>query len=354
MNGIFGSQNVDHRFERNLDHSVSNVLPVSEVQNSIASLEDASSILVFGASLADELPIVFLRVRKAWFKNGAKVIVAHDGPTDADSFAHLLLRYKPGTQTAVANGLLALLVAQNRVNVPGPTADALRPFTPEFVEQTTGVPADKLREAADLAFGSPIITTRSIYNLDGGSEAVETLAGLAMCSQGTFNNYGLHANSEGATLLRKPGGLNTHQILEAAAEGTIKSLWLVNVDPFALYPDRDLVQRALENVEFLVYQGVAESEAIHYASVVLPQCAPAEMEGTYTNVERRVQRMKQVLPVRGECKPAWKIYTEISVRLRPSTPLFNPGEVMEQIASEHPSFEGARYSALPSDGFLIS
>jgi predicted molibdopterin-dependent oxidoreductase YjgC len=115
-----------------------------------------------------------------------------------------------------------------------------------------------------------------------------------------------------------------------------------------------LVERALSQVEFLVFQGINQSEAFHYASVVLPQTAPAEQEGTYTNCERRVQYMDKILDPKGEAKPAWRIFSEIYVRLKPSTPFFNPGEVMDQIAEENPAFAGAKYSGLPEEGFLIA
>jgi predicted molibdopterin-dependent oxidoreductase YjgC len=266
----------------------------------------------------------------------------------------LVLRYSKGSENAVANGILNLLVQAGKAQVPGPTADAIRAFTPEHVESVSGVPAAKLREAAEIAAGSAIVTSRSLYNAADGTDAGESLAGVAMTTGGTFNCYGLRSNDEGAAILFHGGGKNTHEILEAAANGEIKSLWLLGVDPFNEYPDRDLVQRALETAEFVAYQGIAESEAFHYASVVLPMTAPAEQDGTYTNCERRVQRMSQILATKGDAKAAWRIFSEIFVRLRPSTPKFNPGEVMDDIAAAHPEFDGARYSSLPTEGHLLS
>ncbi len=318
---VFEAQNLDHQLEANLGPSI--------VNNSIASLEDAKSILVVGTSLADELPIVFLRVRKAWFDHGTKVIVAHHAPTDVDSFAHLVLRYRPGTEESVAKALAG------QISI-------------EAAEQASGVPAAILKEAANLLNGAAIVATQNLT--DQNSEAASILAGLSNTS---FNSYSLRANDEGAAVLFKGSGKNSKEILEAAANGEIKALWLFGSDPFVDFPDRDLVQRALENVEFLVYQGIAETEAFHYASVVLPQTAPAEQDGTYTNCERRVQRMKAVLDPKGEAKPAWRIFSEIYVRMRPSTPKFNPGEVMDEIAATHPQFAGARYGSLPDEGYLL-
>ena len=316
MREAFGSENLDHQMEVDMAPSV--------VNNTIASLEDAKSILVFGTSLADELPIVFLRVRKAWFDNGAKIVVAHDQPTDVDSFAHVVLRYQPGSQVALARALAGQISVEEG-------------------SKLTGVAGAQI-EAAKQALDSPVIVATE------NSHADEALSAIPGCS---FNSYSLRANDEGASLLFRGRGKNSQQILESAANGELKALWLFGVDPFTAYPDRNLVQRAVENVEFLVVQGIDESEAMHYASVVLPQTAPAEQDGTYTNCERRVQRMQPVLDPKGDAKPAWRIFSEIYVRLKPSTPFFNPGEVMDQIAKSHPVFEGARYGTLPVEGFRI-
>jgi NADH-quinone oxidoreductase subunit G len=364
----FSSPNLDHRFEKHLlpyDQRVENKLGISRTQLGIAEIEDASSLLVFGSSLADEEPIVFLRVRKAWFKNGTKVVVAHHAPTDVDSFAHLVLRYKEGTAHLVAGCLLNLLVQSGKANVPAATAEALKALTPDGVSSETGVPAKDLVEAADLIAGSPIITTHELLNVANGPDALETIAGLSKVTGGKFAFMGLEANDEGALRLgllpdTLPGnvktpntGLNTNEILEAAANGTIKALWLANVNPFSVHPDRDLVTRALESVDFLVVQGVIETEATAYASVVLPQAAPAESEGTFTNVEGRVQRFGHVLPTKGDAKPAWKIYNEISQRIKPQTPFFNPGEVLTALATEAPEYASVTVDGLNGEGSLL-
>ncbi len=316
LTDIFNSQNLDHQMETDLGPSV--------VNSSIESLEDAKSILVFGTSLADELPIVFLRVRKAWFSNNAKVIVAHDRPTEVDTFASVILRYKPGTEADLAQALASQISLDEAVRL-------------------TGVEAHQITAARDLLEGTVIVSSQN----SGGAEVLSQIPGT------TFNSYSLRANDEGASMLFRGKGKNSREILEAAANGEIKALWLFGMDPLETFPDRELVERALENVEFLVYQGISETEAVSYASVVLPQTAPAEEDGTYTNCERRVQRMEPVLDPKGESKPAWRIFSEILVRMKPGTPFFNPGEVMDEIARVHPQFAGARYSELPETGYRL-
>jgi len=356
----FVSDNLDHRFEKNLtapDTSIEAKLGVSTVQNAIADFETAATMLVFGTSLADEEPILFLRVRKAWFQNGAKVVVAHSAPTDADSFAHLVLRYTPGTEETLAEGLIAAIVRTGKAQVPPALVERLAAFTPEYVSEVTGVSAEALAEAADiLSANAAIITIRGLYDTPRGASVVETLASLAMVTGGTFNNYARKANEEGAKLIGiQPahGGINTHGILRGCASGEIKALWLVGCDPFAEHPDLDLVQKALENVEFLVVQDWRRTEATSYASVVLPMTAPMEMDGSYTNIERRVQVMRQVFPPRGEAKPAGRVFAELSLRLRPEAPLFNRAEVFARLATEIPAFADAVETELDGSGHRL-
>ena len=350
VNVQLGSQNLDFRLSRVLpSQTIQSQLGLPNSKSSIASFEKQKAVLVFGTSLADEEPILYLRIRKAWFNNGTKVVVASDTATEVDSFAHLILRYKTGTEATLAAGLAA---------ASGLKGADVR-MTPEHVESITGVSAEKIVAAAELLRdnSAPVVTTRSMYNLANGQETVEALAGFAANNGSAFNLYALDANEQGAEeigILPGNEGLNTRAILEGCVTGQVKFLWLVGVDPFASYFDKNLVEAALENVEFLVVQELFESNTLPFASVALPMSAPSESEGTFTNLERRVQIMKQVLPSHGDSKPAWRVFAELSLRLKPAAPLFNPSEVMAKLATEVPAFAEISYSTLPSDGQVLA
>ncbi len=364
----FDSNNLDHRWTAALpaaEDRLDRKLGVQPVQTAIADLEHKTALLLFGTSLADEEPILFLRVRKAWSQGGAKVVVASAVPTDADSFAHLVLRYKPGTESIVAAGLLAAAVSAGLAKVP----KGIEKFTPQHVEAETGVPADRLVEAAKLLGDeAAIVCTTGLLNAPNAQDAIESLAGLGA----EFNLYARQANEQGAddlgmlpdtlpgsrTILEGLGpkrvGLGTHGILKGCAEGTVKALWLAGIDPFSESANRETVVAALENVEFLVVQDLRETEATAYASVVLPMTAPAEADGTYTSAERRVQRMEAILRPLGEAKPAWKSFVELALRIKPSTPHFNAGEVMDEIIRVVPWFAPAAYSSLEDGGSVVT
>lgn len=354
---VFNSPNIDSRMTENavsFAESVEGKLGVAAISTPIAALESQDAVLIFGTSLADEQPMSFLRVRKGWYQNGMKVVVAHHSPTDADSFAHVVLNYEPGTEAKLAAGLAAALGVSGAKGSLAETAKA------------TGVSESALSEAVDvLKSGSrTILTTHSLSETTSGRAATHALAGLAASTGIGFNHMALHANSQGAIEMGAlpdsgvdtasvAGGKNTKQILEACVSGEITSLWLVGCDILNEYPDRDLVERALENVETLVVTDFRATETASYASLILPMALPAEQDGTYTSSERRVQLMKQILPAPGDAKPVWRIMTEAFLRAKPGVPSFNPAEIMNEIAAEHPGFAGAKYDALPENGHLL-
>lgn len=321
---------VDFRFERDLS------VTGTAVSTPIEAYETAESVLIFGTSLADEEPIVYLRVRKGWLNHGTKVVVAHSETTDADGFATAVLRYLPGTEAALANGLKSL--AEGTGNA-------------DEIAAATGVSVAALNEAAASLANTKVITTRGLLNAEGGAQAAATLAAIPGAE---FNLYARRANEEGAVRLGLQQGRNTHQILEACERGEVQNLWLAGIDLFAEFADRDRVIRALENVEFLVVQDWHETETTAFASVVLPMTAPTEAEGSYTNVEGRLQVVRAVLPAQGEAKPAWKVANEIGLRLRPAAPLFNAREVLARIAEQNPAFAAAPIAYENPEGIFLS
>lgn len=375
----FKSPHLDHRPETRLvpfEHRPENRFGLSPIGFTIAGIEAHRSILVFGSSLADEAPIVYLRVRKTWFRHAAKVVVAHDRPSETESFADSILRYALGSEGMAALGLLKAAEEQG--------LDGLAPVARvdwEAIEARTGLDRAAFARAADTLRADPpvILCTHELLDRPRGHLAAELLAVLAHRLGGEFGLLSLGANEEGARWLgvlpdtlpggapvpvgdsgssaegRDPAsgpGLDTRGILEGCARGEVEALWLAGCDPFTLAPHNQ-VERALEEVPFLVFMDIKESPALAYASVVLPMAAPAEQDGTYTNVEGRVQRLRQIIPPPGEAKPAWRIFSEAELRVTPRTPFFNPGEIMDEIASKVPAFAPARYSNLDGEGVRL-
>ncbi len=350
---VFHTDNLDSRWTRTLVPTTETwhaKLGVPQHQNTIASLENASTILTFGNNFADEQPIVYLRVRKAWFQNRANVIVASHEPVEADAFATCVLRYAPGKAAALAEGLHHLVKG---------TGDAAE------VARATGVALPSLQQAVALLSGPTVVlTSDSMLNDPTGADAVLHLAQMARAQGGTFSCFKTYGNAQGAEdmgilpdrdasgrVLGQPG-LTAQQMLEKAANFELKLLWLVDCDPFTLHPDEQLVRDALESVEYLIVQGSVGGEAAGYASLVLPSAAPAEQDGTYTNIEGRVQRLRQVLPTPGDAKAHWRIFAELLLRSKPGKPYFGATEVLDEIAQTVPGYESV-HRDLEGDGTLV-
>lgn len=356
---VFGTANIDHRSGTLLlgrEERVEGKFGVPSVQNSIADMEFQDAILVFGTSLAEEQPMTFLRVRKGWFQNGTKVVVANDRPTEADSFAAVVLHYNPGTAGWVAGALATLLGA------PGASVDVSKACA------TSGIDENRLREAADLLKeGSrAFVTTPTILDSPTGDVAYGALAVSATHSGATFNCFGLHSNSAGATELgvlpdTLPGGTaasvtgkNTREILEAASKGEIKSLFLVGFDPIDDFGDADLATKALEMAETVIYFNSVPGSSAAYATMVLPMALPAESDGTFTSCERRVQRLAGPLSAPGESKSPWRVFSEILMRASNTVPAFQPADTLKEIAAVVPSFGGISNELLAGEGLMLA
>ncbi|MFW5697131.1 MAG: molybdopterin-dependent oxidoreductase, partial [Fimbriimonadaceae bacterium] len=376
MRAGYKSNNIDHRSRRAMakyDDRLENKFGISTLQTSIPEFGQSASALVFGFSAADDADMLYLRLRKAALNHGTKIVVATEKPTEVDSFAQLSLVYKPGTEAILAAGLLR--------QVAQPVPVSVEKFTPEFVAEKTGVNVQDLLDAGEILRNHKpnVAAMRSLLDLEHGDQAVKALAGVAASTEGGFNLLAVDVNEQGALDLgllpdTMPGnrpiggnetlnevwgvelptnpGMNTREMLQAAADGKLKALWLVNYDPLEDFEDRALAEKALENVDFLVFQGVLQTEAAHYASVLLPQAAPAEGDGSYTNFEGRVQRMKQIIRAPGAAKPAWRIFSEVLLRLNPGTPPFNPKDIMAEIAAIVPEWSDAVYANLDGEGVV--
>lgn len=354
----FGSSQIDHRWGRAIPsgaETIEAVYGMPSVQSKIADLESGKTILLFGGNTAQEQPMVYLRARKAATRFGAKVIVLSSEDVEADRFASQSIRYAAGTEFEVALGLL-LAGQASGISLPPQALKLVEGQAFEFIQRVTGIDESTFSGVVkQLGSEAIFVASDSLYRQASGDQASLALAGLAHATSTKFNLFATIGNSEGARSLGlMPGaeGRNTTEILEACTRFEVKALWLVDCDPFALHADQRLVMDALESVDFLVVQGSLKSELASYASLVLPNALPAEQSGTYTNIERRVQSVRAVIPAPGDAKAGWRIFAELLMRVKPGKPLFSPEEVFAAIEAEVPSFKGALSSGDP-EGFVI-
>lgn len=343
--------------------------------NAIADLEKMQTIFVLGGDLEDEQPILFLRIRKAWRFKGATVVYANDhtttDTTNVTDFASSSLIYKPGTEIALLHGLLNVLITENLLP-ENPDLDltafkqSLADWTPERTEEETGVPASEIKVAARLLQHKPtaIVVGKAVTEHPSYPDIVAVLGNLASLTgnSGNLNFPGVEVNSQGAADMGVlpdvgPGytalgtkGMNTQAILEDAANGKLQTLWVVGADPVTEYHDTDLARRAIEKCPFVVVNALSMTETAQMADLVLPVASVAEKDGTYTNCERRVQRIYRAFDLSPDIKPDWLIFTEVAAQLGGEASYFSARDILRDIAAKVPLYAEITPKSLGESG----
>ena len=366
--------------------------------NSINEIGEAACIFVIGSNTTEGHPVIALEIKKA-VRNGGKLIVANPREIELCRHGDIWLRHAPGSDVALLMGMMRVIVDENLADVAfigeycenfDAFKESLRNFGLDFVVKVTGVPSDKIVEAARIyATNKPasIIYAMGITQHTHGTDNVLATANLAMvtgnigkpssgvnplrgqnnvqgaCDLGALPNvypgYQRVDNPDiqkkfetawGCTLGAKPG-LTLTEIIDAAYNGQVKAVYLMGENPVVSDPDVRHVQEALSKLEFLVVQDIFLTETAELADVVLPATSFAEKDGTFTNTERRVQRVRKAIEPVGDSKPDWWIICQIAKRLGAKGFDFKrPAQVMDEISRVTPSYGGISYRRLEKCG----
>lgn len=366
--------------------------------NSIAEVRNADCIFVIGSNTTENHPVLALEVKAAVRQKRAKLIVADPRRIELVDFAHLWLQLKPGTDVALINGMLSAIISHgwlNKAFVEERTegfetlAQSIKDYTPEAVEKITGVPAKDIVEAGRLYAQSPassIVYAMGITQHVTGTNNVLALANLAMATgqvgkpssgvnplrgqnnvQGSCDMGGLpnfytgyqrvddeavrqkFEKAWGVSLSPRPG-LTLMEMMEKIGEGELKALFILGENPLLSDPDAGKIVEEMKHLDLLVVQDIFRSETAELAHVVLPGVSFAEKDGTYTNTERRVQRVRKAIEPIGNSRPDWQIISDLSTRLGYPMNYASPKEIMDEINSLTPSYGGMRYDRLEGLG----
>jgi predicted molibdopterin-dependent oxidoreductase YjgC len=281
--------------------------------------------------------------------------------TKVADFAEVNLIYKPGTEIALIQGMLNVMFAENLLP-DTPTFDmiglrkSVADWMPEKAAAETGVSEADIAKAARLLAQSPvaILAGKDVTEHPYFVDVVNALGNLVVATgnEGNLNLPGLECNTQGAMDMGVlpdvgPGyqplanpGLNTHQMLTAAANGQVQFLWLVGVKLRENYYDADLVRNALTTCPFVVVNELTMTETAELADLVLPAASMAEKDGTYTNCERRVQRIYKAFEISPDIKPDWIIFSEVAAQMGGGAPFFSARDVLREIAACVPIYRG--------------
>jgi formate dehydrogenase major subunit len=370
------------------------------------SVMDADVIMVIGANPTDAHPVFGSLMRKR-LREGAELIVADPRHIDLLKTPHMKsahhLALKPGTNVALINALAHVIVTEGledkdfiNARTDLDTYETWRNFvadeshSPEAVEEITGVEADKVRQAARAyanANNAAIYYGLGVTEHSQGSTMVMGIANLAMatgnigrdgvgvnplrgqnnvqgsCDMGSFPHelpgYQHVSNDEarghfeqvwGVKLDNEPG-YRIPNMFDAAISGEFKGLYVQGEDIAQSDPGTQHVEKALRSLECLIVQDLFLNETAKFAHVLLPGSSFLEKNGTFTNAERRINRVRKVMaPIAG--KEDWEITVDLSNALGYPMSYSHPSEIMDEIASLTPTFTGVNYAKLDELGSI--
>ena len=366
--------------------------------NSIEELEHADVILAIGTNTTENHPVIGAVVKRAVRQRNAKLIVIDPREIALTKYAALWLRQKPGTDVAVINGLMNVILsegveAKEYVAARTEGFEALKKvvekYTPGYVETISGVPADQIRAAARMyatAHKSSIMYAMGITQHKTGTDNVKSLANLAMlcgkvgiesgginplrgqnnvqgacdmgCLPNVFTAYQQVANEDARTKFEKAWevklspkpGLTIVEITNSAAKGDIKALWVMGENMMLSDPDLHHVEEALKKLDFLVVQDIFLTETGRYADVVLPVACFAEKDGTFTNTERRVQRVRKAVNAPGDAKADWEIIAAVADKMKYLMNYATAEAIWEEMRQVTPSYAGITYGRIETTG----
>jgi len=387
---VLGTNNIDNGAR--LYNSASRVglgssLGFSGTTNYLSDLEQTDLILVIGADPDSSAPVVGYAIKRAVKQRGVKLLLIDPRQTRLSLFAQLWLQPEVDTDVALINGLAKVIIDEGLLDEEFVTRrtdnfeafnESLKKYTPEYVEKITGIKGQEIRAAARLYAGArraAIVYGTGITQHTTGTNGVGALANLALLTGNIGRKGGgIYAlqranNGQGACdmgMLPKflPGyqsvadaqarerfekcwgaslpaeaGLTTLEIMEQVKNGKIKSIYIIGEDPVLSFPNSRLIKETLTSLDFLVVQDIFLTETARLANVVLPAASFAEKEGTFTNFEGRVNRVRKAIEPIGESLPDWEIVMRLAHKMGCPLPFSSLQDVMSEIEELVPSYE---------------
>ena len=400
--GVFGTNNIDHCAR--LCHS-STVTGLAEtfgsgaMTNSISCIDQTDVILVIGSNTTEQHPLIGSRILNA-AHSGTRLIVADNRRIRLSRHADLHLRHRNGSDVALLNGIMHVIIAEGladrdfiavRTENYAALSEAVADWTPEQTAAATGLEAGQIVAAARLFAGAEramIVYSMGITQHSHGVDNVRCIAALAMltgnvgrpgtgvnplrgqnnvqggCDMGAlpdvYSGYqkvsdpllrDRFARAWGVTALPAEPGLPLTRAMDAAAAGRLHGMFFMGENPMLSDPDQGHARTALQNLELLVVQDIFLTETALLADIVLPAACYAEKEGTFTNTERRVQRLRTAVEPPGAARADWEIICDIAERAGYRGMRYNdPSGIMDEIATLTPIYGGIAYDRLDPHG----
>lgn len=360
----------------------------------IKDIAKAGLVLIVGANPAEGHPVLATRVKRAHKLHGQKLIVADLRRNEMAERSDLFISPKQGTDQVWLMAVTKYMIGQGwhdqafideNVNYFDDYKETLEKYTLEYAERITGLSQDTIIRIAEMirdADGTCVLWGMGVTQNTGGSDTSAAISNLLLAT-GNYRRPGAgayplrgHNNVQGACDMGTlpgwlPGyqhitddaarakfekaygveidgkpGLDNIEMLHAIEEGNMKAMYLVGEDMALVDSNANHVHNILSSLDFFVVQDIFLSRTAQYADVILPAVPSLEKDGTFTNTERRVQRLYQALPTLGDAKPDWWIIQEVANRLGADWNYTHPSDIFSEMASLSPLFGKASYDVL--------
>ncbi len=365
--------------------------------NSIQEIEDMEVIFIIGSNTKESHPVIANRMIKA-YRKGAKIIVADPREVPMVKFSETFLRMRPGTDIALLNGIANVILSEGLQNddfIREKTEgfekwkETLRDFEPGRVEQITGVPKEDIIKAARLYGRSRkagLFYTMGITQHTCGTNNVRAVANLATltgnigrpstgvnplrgqnnvqgasdaaCLPNVYPGYqkvddpAVQKKFEeawGVELSPKPG-MTATEMMNAALDGSLKALYIMGENPVITDPNMHHTIKALNSLEFLVVQDIFMTETASMADVIFPATCSFEKDGTFTNTDRRVQRVRKVVEPPPRARNDLAIISRMSRAMRYPMEYESPEKVLQEYSRLWPAMGGITYDRIETSG----
>ncbi|WP_082883891.1 formate dehydrogenase subunit alpha [Bacillus sp. SJS] len=360
----------------------------------IKDIEMSDLVLVIGSNTSESHPVLSTRVKRSHKLHNQKLIVADLRKHEMAERSDLFVKPNPGSDIVWLSAVTKYIVDQGwadetflatKVNGLKDYVRSLEPYTMEYASEATGISIADLIRIAEMIHEAKTVCALWAMGVTqhlGGSDTSTAISNLLLIT-GNYGKPGAgsyplrgHNNVQGASdfgsmpdrfpsyekvtdpsvrskyekawgvdLPAEPG-LNNHEMIAAIHDGNLKAMYVKGEEMGIVDSNINYVQAAYEKLDFFVVQDIFFTRTAQFADVVLPASPSLEKEGTFTNTERRIQRLYQVLEPLGDSKPDWKIIMEIANRLGAGWTYDHPSEIMAEAVQLAPLFAGVTYDRL--------
>ncbi|KIZ43177.1 MULTISPECIES: formate dehydrogenase subunit alpha [Rhodopseudomonas] len=370
------------------------------MSNSICEIEDTDCILCFGYNAADSHPIVARRIIKAKEK-GAKIITCDPRFIETARISDMWLGMKNGSNMALVNAFANVLITENLYDkdyVANFTEGfdeykkTVEKYTPEYVEDITGIKASEIRKAMRMyaaAKSATILWGMGVTQWGQGVDVVKGLSGLALltgnlgrpnvgvgpvrgqnnvqgaCDMGVLPNVfpgyeyvtdpaarAKFAKAWGVPSLPDKIGMSLTDVPHAAEDGKLKAMYIFGEDPAQTEPDLDAVRKGFAALDFIIVQDIFMTKTAMYADVILPATSWGEHDGVFTSADRGFQRFYTAVSAKGDVKHDWEIYSLLATAMGYPMKYNSAEQVWTEMISLCDLYTGATYERLSGLGYI--